>query len=104
MNPERIKRWFGIDQLKDGSVKLPEAERSVVGVEFGNITDPQEQILELKGTSAIDQLKGKLRWIPVPQKKKTWIAVIIGTSAAIGTAYIGYRHFKEGSTEKNPNP
>ncbi|MBI2019354.1 hypothetical protein HYS95_01635 [Candidatus Daviesbacteria bacterium] len=103
MKPERIKRWFGIDQLKDGSAKLPEEERSVVGVVFEDTTNPYEQIGELKGTPAIDQLKGKLHWIPVPQKKKTWIALIIGTTAAVGTAYIGYRHFQERSKRKNPN-
>lgn len=98
MKPERIKRWLRIGDLEKQELALPKDERTIIGIDFEEPVDPEKGFKRLRSTGLIKELKEKgLHVVPLPQKRSSQIALLIGTAALIGSAYLGYRHFKERS-------
>lgn len=101
MKPERIKSWFRIGEIESHSSTLPEDKRSIIGIDFEEPIDTEKGIKRLRSTGWFKDLKEKgLHVVPLPQKRSSQIALLIGTAALIGSAYLGYRHFKERSKKQ----
>lgn len=104
MKPEKIQQELDINDIEAGITPFTEGNRSIISVAFEEPIKRPDQLFKgikrLKATAWYKSLTEKgLNIVPIPQKRSSKIALIIGTAALIGTAYIGYRHYKE----KNKN-
>lgn len=100
MNPDKIEDELGITDIERGIVPLPSNERSIIGVDLEETIETPDQLFKgVKRLRSTDWFKGLkergLRAVPLPQKRSSLLILLIGTTAAIGTAYIGYKQYKD---------
>ncbi|MCR4305709.1 MAG: hypothetical protein NUV73_01330 [Candidatus Daviesbacteria bacterium] len=99
MNPEKIKRWFGISEVEKNQAPLPAENPSIVGINFEEEIKTPDDLLEsvkrVRKTEWFKDMKGKgLRMVPLPHGKGS-LLVYIGTVTALGGAFYWYRRQRQ---------